>query len=83
MTCSVEMEEKTFIEASCVYNMHTGGNVFRSCYFWRFVSRFFWDRVKKLVFTLVCVSVLCISRDEATKQLLFMRSKFNFLHADI
>ena len=68
MTCSVEMEEKTFIEASCVYNMHTGGNVFRSCYFWRFVSRFFWDRVKKLVvhFSLYEFSLYFQKRDDQT-----------------
>ena len=28
------------------------------------------------------MSLLCISRKETTKQILFMRSKFNFLHVD-
>ena len=36
---SYHMEQKTFIEASCIYNIHTGGKMFCSCCFWRFVSR--------------------------------------------
>ena len=39
---------KTFIEAISIYNIHTGKKVFRRCYFWRFVSRFDSDSVKKL-----------------------------------
>ena len=30
---SYHMEQKTFIEASCIYNIHTGENHFCSCYF--------------------------------------------------
>ena len=37
---SYHMEQKTFIEASCIYNIHTVEKNFYSCYFWRFVSRF-------------------------------------------
>ena len=36
MSSSYDMEGKTFIEASCNNNMHTGEKVFCSCYFWRF-----------------------------------------------
>ena len=42
---------KTFIEASCIYNIHTVEKNFYSCYFWRFVSRF------KLELTLVRTSL--------------------------
>ena len=38
---------------------------------------------KNLLYTLVCMSFLCTSREDTTKQILFMRSKFDFLHADI
>ena len=32
------MESKTFIEASCNSNIHTGEKVFCSCYFYSFLS---------------------------------------------
>ena len=38
---------------------------------------------KHFLCTLVCMSFLCISKEDTTKQILFMRSKFDFLHADI
>ena len=38
---------KTFIEASCIYNIQTEENIFCSCFFWRFGIRFDLDRVKK------------------------------------
>ena len=84
MTSSYEMEQKTFIEASCVYHINTGGKVLCSCYFWRFVSFFFCYSVKKNPqCTIACTSLLCISKEETTKQIQFMRSKFDFLHEDI
>ena len=43
---SYHMEQKTFIEASCIYNIHTGEKNFCSCYFWRFSFRF--GQIKKL-----------------------------------
>ena len=43
---------------------------------------FFSDRVKYSQCSLVCVNLLCISREKETKQKLFMRNKFNFLYAD-
>ena len=43
-----------------------------------------WERVKKLVvYTLFFMSLLCISREDNTKLVLFMRSKFSFLYAYI
>ena len=33
---------------------------------------------KSLYYNLVCMSLLCISREEKTKLTLFMRSKFSF-----
>ena len=53
MSSSCHMEQKTFIEASCNNNIHTGEKFFYSSYVWRFGSRFFLDRVKKLVVYLV------------------------------
>ena len=57
MTSSYEMEQKTFIEASCVYHINTGGKVLCSCYFWRFVSFFFCYSVKKIRSALLPVPV--------------------------
>ena len=42
------MKQKTFIKASCIYNIHTGEIFFCSCYFWRFVSRFDSNKETKL-----------------------------------
>ena len=36
-----------------------------------------------VMYTLVCTSLLCISRGKKTKQIRFMKSKFYFLHVDI
>ena len=46
-SASYQVEQKTFIEASCIYSIHTGEKHFCSCYFWRFVSRLDSDRLKK------------------------------------
>ena len=40
------MEQKTFIEASYIYNIHTGENIFLKLLLLKFVSRFDWDRLK-------------------------------------
>ena len=42
-------------------------NVFRCCYFWHIVSCFNSDEVKKPKYTLVSISVLCISIAETIK----------------
>ena len=38
--------KKTLIKASCTNNIQTGANVFCSCYFWSFLSRFFFRQKK-------------------------------------
>ena len=40
------MEQKTFIEASCIYNIHTGGKIFCSC--WKICESFRFGQIKKL-----------------------------------
>ena len=78
MSSSCHMEQKTFIEASCNNNIHTEEKVFCSSYVWRFESRFFLDRVKKLVVYLVYMTFLSTSREDKTNWILFMRSKLVF-----
>ena len=68
------MEQKHFIKVSFISNIHTGENVFCSCYFWRFLSRFFSDRVTKLV----SMSLFWICREDKTKWILHMRSELVF-----
>ena len=43
------MEQKAFIEASCINDIHTREKLFCSCYFYRLVRRFFSDRVTKFI----------------------------------
>ena len=57
---SYHMEQKKFMEAGYIYNMHTGENYFCGCYFWRFVSCLDSDRLKNLKCTLVCTSLLLL-----------------------
>ena len=58
---SYHMEQKTFIEASCIHNIHTGERRFCSCCFLRFVvSHLDLDRLKNLKCTLVCTSLLLL-----------------------
>ena len=57
---SYQMEQKTFIEISCIYNIHAGEKNFCSCCFWRFVSRLDSDRWKNSKCTLVCTSLLLL-----------------------
>ena len=47
VSSSYHTSEKTFIEASCINKIHTAEIGFCNCYFWRFVSPFFSERVKK------------------------------------
>ena len=49
MSSSCHMEYKTFIKACCTNNIQTGEKVFCRCYFSKFVSCFFADRIKKPV----------------------------------
>ena len=67
------------IEASYIFNIHIGEETFFNWFFWRFVNHFDSDRVKNLKCTLVCTGPICFYREETTKQILFTRSKFNFL----
>ena len=76
MFTSYQVEQKTFIEASCTYDLHTGENAFYNLYIWRILCLYFLGRVKKPVHTLVCMCSLYISREESNKQILFTRSKF-------
>ena len=57
---SYHMEQKTFIEASCINNIHTGEKNFCTCWFWRFMNRLDLDRLKDLKCTLVCKSPLLL-----------------------
>ena len=57
---SYHLEQNTFIEASCIYNIHTGGKILCSCCFWRFVSRLDSDRLKNLKYTLICKGILLL-----------------------
>ena len=45
VSCSYHMEEKTFIETSCINYINTGEKGFCSCNFWKFVRPFFLERV--------------------------------------
>ena len=57
---SHHMKQKALIEATCIYNIHTGGKIFCSCCFWRFESRLDSNRLKNLECTLVCTSLLLL-----------------------
>ena len=57
---SYYMKEKTFIEASCIYNINTGEKIFCNCCFGRFVRCLDSDRLKTLKCTLVCKSLLLL-----------------------
>ena len=59
-SASYQVEQKSFIEASCIYSIHTGEKHFCSCYFWRFVSCLDSDRLKNVKCTLVCMSFLLL-----------------------
>ena len=54
------MEQKTYIEASRVCNIHTREKKFCSCYFWRLVNHLDSDRLKNLKCALVCTSLLLL-----------------------
>ena len=47
------------------------------------LGRFFSEKVKKVWYLLVCLSLLCICRGKTTKQMLLVRDKFRFLYAGI
>ena len=49
MSSNYHIGQKTYMEVICTINILAAEKVFYSCYGWRFVSRFFSDRVKKLV----------------------------------
>ena len=70
--------KKKFIEASCTSNTHTVEKLYLED-FW-VVS--FQTENTKLHYTSVCMRLIWVSREEKTKWILFMRSKFIFLHVD-
>ena len=64
----------TFIEGSCTNNKHAGEKGFCFCNLSRFVGRFFSDKIKKSMwYTLLSLSLPCISRGWKTKQILLVR----------
>ena len=71
------MELKTLFETSCTSNITSEENVFWSCYFWRFVSRFFSDRLKKLAVHFGLCEFSLHSREGKTKKILFIQSWFS------
>ena len=75
------MELKALSETSCTSNITNEENVFWSCNFWRFVSRFFSDRLKNLRYTLAYVSFLCIL--EKTRPRKYCSYKVGFLYVHI
>ena len=57
---------------------------FCSCCFWKSVRRFFSDRVTNyIVYTLVCASLLCISKEKQTNLILVMGRKLSSLYVGI
>ena len=75
MTSSYQMELKILIEAS-----------FITCTLeQKFFAAAIFEGLRVVLFqcTLVCMILHCICREDTTKQILFMRSKFDFLHVDI
>ena len=79
------MNQKILIEASCIYNIHIGEKWFCGCCkAWRFASRLDSDRLENLKCIMVCKSVLLLlQRRKDKKKILFMWSKFNFLHLGV
>ena len=72
------------MEASFIIDIHTCKRLFCSYCFCKSVRRFFSDRVKRFVlYTLVCMSLLCMHREDRTKQILFLGRKFSFPYVDI
>ena len=73
------MKYKTFFEASCKHNMHTGEKVFCNCYFG---SRLFSERLKKLVVYLICMTLVWISREDKIKRILITKTRLVLLYVD-
>ena len=65
MSSSYHMEWKTFIEVSCIYNIHTGEKFFVAPTFegsWVVLIR-----TKNLKSSVVCMNLVCFYREWSTK----------------
>ena len=71
------MKLKALFETSCTSNITNEENVFWSCYFWRFVSRFFSDRLKKLAVHFGLWEFSLHSREDKTIKILFIQRWFS------
>ena len=78
------MEQKTLIEASCIYNIHTGEKMFCSCYLKKVCESFKFGQIKKLevYFGLYESSFTFIEKRRQNKYFLCEVSLL-FLHAGI
>ena len=84
MSSNYHMEKKTFVEASCTNNIHTWEKVFLQLVLSNVCERFLFKKSKKNCSIIWCVWVFnFISREEKTKKILFMRSKFSVPLEDI
>ena len=87
LTNKVKVLQKTMTSSNQMNKKHSSkqhANSRKSFSQWlllKVYESFFSDRVKYSQCSLVCVNLLCISREKETKQKLFMRNKFNFLYA--
>ena len=80
MSSSYHIEQKAFIEASCIYKIHTGEKNFCSCCFSSFVNHLDLDRLKNFMCTLVCVSLpLVLQRREDHKYCLFELNLISYM----
>ena len=71
------MKLKALFETSCTSNINNEENVFWSCYFWRFVSHFFSDRLKKLAVHFGLREFSLHSREDKTIKILFIQRWFS------
>ena len=71
------MKLKALFETSCTSSITNEENVFWSCYFWRFVSRFFSDRLKKLAVHFGLWEFSLHSREDKTIKILFIQRWFS------
>ena len=75
MSSNYYMKEKAFIEASCISDILTWEKFFGTATFKALWGVSFQTEYKGLQCALVCMSLLCNSREEKTKLLLFKGRK--------
>ena len=83
MLSSYHMGQKAFIKASCIDNIHTREKFFAAATFEGLLVISVLKEWKTLWFTLVCMSLFYISREESVNQIHFIKNKFSFLHEDL